>query len=420
MMTAEIGASPQLPAASRMQGYDKKLRMRATLKDIYVNLPGLYKRTEQAIPNAIYMKVDETEQASNTKVTITMKLPLTGDVVTGNSRLLGNEVSPSTKTGTIYRNNYKFAVKTETYNTRKLDQQAYGLFDQHIKDLGVHAQQFKGFQIRQALLKRFPADMVAGDLLNESGVVPLWNPNVFVQGCLTAEQPSYDSTNQDYINNIADAMYSVSNSWTQSQSGAANFRMLNNIALRALSKKIMPLEIGGADAYILTLSPLSASIFTDPNLTSNNSYGNVWTSYNRLSERVQNWYGVIGKFMSSIGVDIYITVDPKLASILPGGSSAPWTLTPGYVEMGDVDNRNHSNTKTRDCGVLHGKGALVEWEPEKLHMVKHEDDYGRILGTGYAGTRGIQLLTFDSATATDSSIEYYGSMLCIMNRWAYN
>jgi len=418
-MTAEIAASPQLPAASRMVGFDKKLRFRAVLKDIYVNLPGLYNRTEQTIPNGIYMKVMETEQVSNTKITITMKLPLTGGVVTGNDRLLGNEVAPTTKTGTIYRNNYKYAVRTETYNTRELDQRYLGLFEQHVKDLGVHAQQHKGFQIRQALVKRFPADMIAGDLLGESGVVQLWNPNVFVQGLADSEQPSYDSTNQDYINNIADAMYAVSNSWTNSQAGAANFRMMNKIALRALEKKIWPLDIGGNDAYVLTMSPLSASIFTDPNLTTNNSYGSVWTSFNRLSDRVQNWYGVIGKFMSSIGVDIYVVVDPKCPSVLPGGSSAPWTLTPGYVEMGDVDNRNHSNTKTRDICILHGKGALVEWEPEKLHMVKHEDDYGRILGTGYAGTRGIQLMTFDSATQTDTSIEYYGSMLCMVNRWAY-
>lgn len=418
-MASEISASAQLPAASRLQGYDKKLRFRATLKDVYVNLPGLYKRTEQQIPNAIYMKVDEMSQVSNTKITITMKLPLSGDVVTGNSRLIGNEVGPSTKSGTIYRNNYKFAVKTETYNTRELDQRYLGLYDQHVKDLGTHAQQFKGLQIRQALVKRFPDDMIAGDLLGESEVVQKWNPNVFIQGLVDTEQPAYDSTNQDYINNIADAMYAVQNSWENSQAGAANFRMLNKIALRALSKKIMPLDIGGNDAYLLVISPLSASIFTDPNLTTNHSYGNVWTSYNRLSERVQNWYGVIGKFMSSIGVDIYVTVDPKCPSVLPGGSSAPWTLLPGYVEMGDTDNRNHSNTKTRDIGILLGKGALVEWEPEKLHMVKHEDDYQRILGTGYAGTRGIQLLTFDGPTKTDTSIEYYGSMLCMMNRWAY-
>lgn len=413
-MTAEISGLSQLPAASRMTAYDKKLQMRATLKDIFVNLPGLFSRNDQAIPNGIYIKVDELSNSSANKINVTMKLPLTGSVVTGNSRLLGNEVAPTTKAGTLYRNNYKYAVRTEKWNTRKLDQQYIGVYDQHVRDLGTHAAQFHGKQIRQALLKRYPNDMIAGDLMGE--ISQLWNPHVFVQGLADSEQPSYDSTNQDYINNIADAMYAVTNSWTQSQAGAANFRMLNKIALRALDKKLMPLEIEGNDAFILTISPLSASIYTDPVLTG--SHGAVWTSFNRLSDKVQNWYGVIGKFKTSIGCDIYVTVDPKCPTVLPGGSAAPWTLTPGFMDEGDVDNRNLSNTKTRDVGILLGKGALAEWEPEKLHMVKHEDDYGRILGTGYAGVRGVQMLTFDAATATDTSLEYYGSMLCIMHRWA--
>jgi hypothetical protein len=413
-MASEISGVEQLPAASRMTGYDKKLQMRATLKDVFVNLPGLFSRDGQSIPNGMYMKLDQTSNSSANKINITMKLPLTGSVITGNSRLLGNEVSPETKSGTIYRNNYKYAVRTETYNTRKLDQQYLGVFDQHVKDLGTHSMQHKGKQIRQALLKRYPNDMIAGDLLSE-GISQLWNPHVFVQGASDANQPDYDSTNQDYINNIVTAIESVSGSFAPSQAGSANFRMLNKIALRALDKKLMPLDIEGNDAFVLTVSPLSAAMYTDPTLS--DSHGAVWTSFNRLSDKVQNWYGIIGKFKTSIGCDIYVTVDPKCPTVMPGGSAAPFTLTPGFMDEGDVDNRNLGQTKTRDCGILLGKGALVEWEPEKLHMVKHEDDYGRILGTGYAGTRGIQMLTFDDASPSDTSLEYYGSMLCIMDRW---
>jgi len=413
-MTATIAAVTQLPAASRVQGYAKRLRFRAKLKDIYVNVQGLYNKTEQALPNAIYAQVEGTENVGNRQITVTFKRPLAGSVVTGNDRLLGNEVEPDTIAGTIYRNNYKFAVRTETYNTRALDQKPYGLFDAHIKELGDHARQQEGYEIREALLRRYPSDMIAGDL---SGVITQhWNPHFFVQGATTTNQPAYDSTASDFVNNIVTSIVSVGGSLTQTQAGAATFRMLNKIALRALDKKLKPLQIGGEDAYILTISPLNASIYTDPNLTA--SHGAVWTSIAQLSEKIQNWYGVIGKFMTSIGVCIYVTVDPKLSTLLPAGTN-PYTLTPGYVVAGDVDNRNYSNANTRDAGILHGKGALVKWEPEKMHMVKHEDDYGRILGTGYAGVRGIQMLTYDQTSPTDTSIEYYGSMVCIMNRWAY-
>jgi len=425
MAVSTIEGIPQsvLPAGSRLTGYDKKLRIRAQLTDIYVNLTGLYRRSGQAIPNAIYMTLDEMGQASNEKITVTMKLPLSGGVITGNRRLLGNEVAPTTKNGSVYRNNYKFAVRTETYNTRELDQRAYGLFDMHVKDLGTHAAQFEGYQIRQAIIKKYPQDMIDGDL---AGVISQqWNPNVFVAGATDANQPSYDTDNQNFINNIVASMYSVGGELDNVQAGAPTFRMMNKIALSALNKKLMPLEIEGQQAFVLVVSPQGASMFADPTMGGSGattSMGQVWVDFNRLSEKVQNWYGIIGKFVSSIGVCLYVVVDVKCPSCEPGGSSAPYTLTPRYMIEGDIDNRQNTTsgeTKNKDVGVLLGKGALVKWEPEKLHMVKHEDDYGRILGTGYAGVRGVQRLEFDATTATNTSREYYGSMLVFMDRYTY-
>lgn len=423
-MVAEIANMAILPESSRVTGYDKKLRMRAMLRDVFVNSQGLYNRKGQEIPNSIYMKVDETANAGANKINVTMKLPLEGSVVSGNDRLLGNEVEPSTKAGTLYRNNYKFAVVTETYNTRELDQRNINLFDQHVKDLGTHAQQFEGLQIREALIQRIPLNMidsVGGDNDLDGVITQGLNPHVFVQGATDADQPAYDSTLSDFQNNIATSILTVDGALnTQTAAGAATFRMMNDIALRALDKKIMPLDIQGNDAFILTLSPLSATIFGDPSVS--NSMGSVWTDYNRLPDKMQNWYGIIGKFASSIGVDIYVVVDHKAPSIEVSGAGAPFTVQPFYVHEGDDDQRYTGNGAIagtiRDVGILLGKGAIANWEPEKLHMVKHEDDYGRLLGTGYAGTRGIQMLTFDNEVGgiTDTSIEYYGSMLCIMNR----
>lgn len=409
-MPSVIAAVGQLPAASRVTGYDKKLRMRAMLRDIFVNSQGLYNAKDQQITNSIYMKVDETANQGATDIRITMKKPVVGLPQTGNTRLLGTEVPPETISGTLYRNNYKFAVNTENYNTRNLEQKNYGLFEQHIKDLGDHAQQFEGMQIRQALCQRYPDDMNADDV----SVVQRVNPHVFVQGAADSDQPVYSDTAATFEDAIVDAIITVGALGTQPQAGAANFRMINKIALTALSKKLMPLDIGGNQAYILTLSPTSASIFSDPTVSS--SMGAVWTDYNRLSDKVQNWHGLLGKFATTIGVDVYIAIDHKCPTILPTGGG-PYGVSFGYIQPGDVDARNLGDVDTRDVGILLGKGALVNWEPEKLHMVKHEDDYGRIQGTGYAGTRGIQMLTFDQAAPSDTSIEYYGSMLCIMNRW---
>lgn len=411
MAVTSISNLAQLtPANARITGYDKKLRARATLKDIYVNLQGLYSRTEQQIPNAIYMKIDE-QNAGAEQLRLVMKLPLTGAIVKGNTRLFGTEVSPITKTATVYRNNYKFAVKTETYNTRKLDQQNYGLYDQHIKDLGLYAQQHEGLQIRQALLQTYPADMVgagAGDL---SALSQLWSSNIFVQGATDAQQPVYDSTPATYIEAIGDALAFITD---------PSFRMLNRVAIKALSKLIMPLDINGNDAFVFVCSPLCATVFADPTFGSGAtiSLGGLWKEYTALPEKMQHWYGILGCFKSSIGVDIYVTVDPKCPVIDRTGADGAWVLTGKYVDPGDVDNRAEVGLMV-DANILLGRGALAKWEPEKMHFVTQDDDYDRLKGTGFAGVRGIQALRFDQESPNDTSIEYYGSMLVLTKRPAY-
>jgi len=414
---ALIADMAPLPAQSQIAGFDKTLRARATIKDIFVNLQGLFDRTEQTIPNAIYMKVDGTSPGTN-NVTITMKLPLIEPAVLGNTRLTGNEEEPSTKAATIYRNNYKKAVVVEDYGVRKLDQQDYGLYKKHIKDLGLWASQFEGYEIRHALLERYSSNLAVGD--TSASCVPEWHPHMYVQGATDAQQPTYSTDLTTYTNNIVGAIVNASDaSFTASAAQAMTFRMMNKLAEKALDEKIFPLQIGGNDAYILTVSTLQAQIFSDP-LWSANTGGAVWVGYNRLSEKTQNWYNVLGCFKSSIGVDIYVVVDHKCPTVRPGGSAGAYTLVAGYMKPGDVDDRNRSNAVTRDVGFLLGKTALCKWEPEPLHFVKQDDDYFRVMGHGIAGVRGIQQVHFDQQTPAAGSMEYYGSIGVIFARPTYN
>jgi len=416
-----ITALSQLNAQSLIAGYDKTLQARATLKDIYVNHMGLYKRTEQVIPKDIYMKVSDVSTGTN-NITITMKLPLTGSVVRGNTRLTGTEEQPNTKSVTVYRNNYKKAVSVETYNTRKLDQQDYGLYKQHIDDLSVWAAQNHGLDIRMAFLRRYSYNLLAGD--TAAVCVPQWNPHFYVQGAVDADQPEYDTDDAAYTNDIVQAIVNAGGgSLTPTNNQVLSPRSLNKIAQRALDKLIKPIEIGGQNAFVLVISPEQAAYMSDEDFTpsaTTRSGGGIWLAAASLPDKVKNWYGILGKFQSPIGVDIYITVDPKCPTLLPGGTAEPFSLTDNYMWPGDVDLRMRSNTNVRDACYLLGKGALIEWEPEKLHFVKQDDDYFRIMGHGIAGVRGIQLPVFDNATPSSATAEYYGGMVCVFGRPTYN
>jgi len=416
MAVINVVAPGNLPDQSKVLGFDKKLRMRAHLKDIYVNLMGLYKRETQSIPNAIYMKVNEATKGTN-NVTITMKLPLTGDPVLANDTLSGNEEIPVTKAGTIYRNSYRKAVSVEEYGTRHLDQIDYGLYKQHISDLGMWAQQYKGLLIRQAGLETFASNLQAGDTATVAAV--RFNPHFFVQGSPDADQPVFDIDNAVYTTSIVDSMVAAGGgSITPTNAQVMTYRFMNKLALRALDEKIWTLDIAGNDAYILTVSPLQASIFSDPTFSTNTG-GAVWKDITQLSEKIQNWYNVLGVFKTSIGVDIYVVVDHKCPTLIVGGTAAPFSLTTGYVFPGDRDLRQRSLVNTRDAGMLWGRAGLVEWEPEPLHFVKQDEDYFKIMGHGIAGVNGIQQLHFDQESPAAGTLEYYGSMVVVFARIEY-
>lgn len=416
MPSTPILALNQLEQAALVTGHDKLLRSRATLKDPYTNLSGLYTRTGETIPNAIYVKMDEKELSKSNSVRIHMKLPLTGMPVTGNARLAGTEEAPTTKSGTVYRNDYKKAVRTHGYGVRKLDQEPYGLYDRHKGvDLAVHAQEYEGLEIRQALLESFGMTLWTGD--TEAVCTARWNPNFYVQGAAAAQQPEYSPTLTTYTNNIVSAIINAGG-LAQSAAQAMTFQLLNRLVLEAQDRLLYPLKIGGNDAFVFVISPHQAVVYTDPNF-SVNSGGAVWIQKTALSERVQNWQGIIGKFECSAGADIYVCVDPRCPTLLPGGTAAPYSLTAGYVYPGTRDARNRDSAYVRDACFLLGQGACFKWDAEKMRHVEDKDDYGHIIGDGYAGTRGVQIVPYDQADPDATSQEYYGSMVVVCSRPTY-
>lgn len=414
-MSAILTALTPLSPLAQIAGYDKELRVRAIIRDIYVAMPGLYNRDGQTIPNAIYTQVSDKTGANNT--TVTMKLPLIGPPILGNRRLTQTEEQPRTKSGKIYRNNYKKAVSVETYGVRQVDQRSYGLYKKHISDLSTWARQFEGLEIRQAVLETFGMALWSGD--TTTLCQPRWNPHFYVQNCPDALQPVHHPNLTTYTNRIVSAILAASGTFANQNAAAAiMFNTLNKLALEALRRRLFPLTIEGHQAYIFVVSPLQATLFADPTW-SDQSLGAVFLRGNDLSEKVQNWHGMIGKFMNTIGPDIYVVRDEKCPTLIPSGTAAPFSLSAGYMWPGDLDRRQHDNPNVRDACFLLCKGAITKWEPEPLHFVKQGDDYERIMGHGIAGVRGIQQLQFDQDNPNATSIEYYGSMVVVMARPNY-
>ena len=405
--------------------YSNDLRRQAILRDIYTNVRGediIYQGQRLTIPNGIYTKMKSSDVSGANNVRVILKVPVNANILTANTVALGAEVAPIIRSGTLYRNNYRFVVQAPPgYGENRLDAQPYGLYEEHVRDLAPHAAAEEGLEIRMALVETYGWNLRFGSTI---AVCPAqFNRNTFVAGLAVNQQPVFHPTWQTYTNRIGQAIDLAaggdgtgSSNWRQRVTEMLSGNTLDSLMRWALRRRMTPLTIDGRSAFVLTISQLQAQRFSDPSVA--DSMGARWTVQNNLSEKTQNWYGIIGKYVSATGADIYCVVDERLPTIWPTGSALPFGLAAGYVWPTDNDLRNLEQETVRDACILHGKGALVNLEPERMHMIHQDWDYDVRNGAGYAGNRGIQQLQFDTspADATGASRLYFGSAIVICSR----
>jgi len=405
--------------------YSNDLRRQAILRDIYTNVRGediIYKGQRLDIPNGIYTKMKASDTSGANNVRVILKVPVNANILTANTVALGAEIAPVIRSGTLYRNNYRFVVQAlPGYGENRLDAQPYGLYEEHVRDLAPHAAAEEGLEIRMALVETFGWNLRFGSTI---AVCPQqFNRNCFVAGLAVNQQPVFHPTWQTYANRIGQAIDRAAggtgagtSNWIQRVTEMLNGNTIDSLMRWALRRRMTPLTIGGRSAFVMTISQLQAQRFSDPAVA--DSMGTRWTAQNRLAEHIQNWYGIIGKYVSATGADVYFVVDERLPTIWPTGSALPFGLAVGYVWPTDNDLRNLEQEDVRDVCILHGKGALVNLEPERMHMIHQDWDYDVRNGAGYAGNRGIQQLQFDTspADATGASRLYFGSAIVVCSR----
>jgi hypothetical protein len=399
-----------LDTNSQIKGYDKKLRMKSMLDDIYNDMSGLYNTEKKTVPNAIYMEVQKASMEGTVSATVTMKKPLSASGVYGNSVAIGNEERPITKSMTIYRNNCRKVVTTPGYGVRKLDAEAYKLYEQHIDDLSTWNKEQEGLEIRQAFVQRWGETLIYGD--TAATCSRNYNPNIFVCGLpLRSASPTYSSNSATYTTNIVNKITDAGGGSILPTVGQTlNQPNLSNISNFAMARRITPLRIEGLPGgrgYVLTISELQAVYLGDPAWSARN-LGDMWIKSAALPERTQKYTGVLGAYK-----DLLIVVDPRQPTLNPTGSSSPFGLSAGYVWPGDIDLRYRDERDACDTAFLHGQASLVKWVAEKLHHITQTDDYGAVVGHGTACVRGIQDPLYDQQTPNMGSWEKFNNVLVL-------
>lgn len=375
----------RVEANLRVTGYDKKIQMKEIAHDIYTPLTGLYNTEKKTIPlDKIIAKVDSKFNTAN-NVRLPLKEHLSQGGTYGETNLVGREENMSTKSAIIYRDNFRHAVTNHGYGSRKLDHDWYGLIEQHINDLGPYAQAQLGLEVRQAILERFGETLVQGD----TAAVRNWNRHIYVAGLgINSAVPAYNANTATYTTNILARIAASGGGSTKVPhvNQTLTIPNLSNASNWCFEERIKPLKlpVPGGEGYVLTVSERQATYMGDDKWT-NRNLGSTYITLNKLSEKVQNWRGVLGFFKNFL-----IVVDKRQPVIDITGTSYPFGLSAQYVWPTDQDERNRSQDTVIDTAFILGNGALINYYPEPIHNVKQLDDYGKIVGTGLALVRGVQ------------------------------
>lgn len=401
-----------------IQNYSKELRRKAIPRDIYTNVRAdtiLWDGGRMAIPQAIYTPIAAKDSSMATTVRITMKMPLNGNPLLGGTVAIGTEIAPVIRTATLYRNNYRIVVQDEPgYGVDRLDAAPYRLYQEHVNDLGPHAGAYEGLQIRMALVESYPDNLQGG--VTSATCVAQFNPNFYVCGALLNQQPRFHTTSTTYVSRICSAINTANGGMLGAASGMLSCRSVDAMVVQALRRRMKPVS-GKRPYFVLTISDVQAANFSNPDVSG--SMGARFIQQNTMSNmEQQNWNGMLGRYTTSSGVDVFLVVDERLPILNVSGTGAPYSMSAQYMWPTDNDDRDLTDRHSYDACILHGQGAIVNLEPEKLHYVKDNYDYGVRNGYGYAGVRGIQLLQFDTTPVTGAGTarEYWGSMIVVAAR----
>lgn len=398
-MAVGVNAPNAIEAAAKIVGYDKELRMKGVLDDIYGTLKETFDPAKKKMPQSIVMKIDERVTSESSEATITMQQTLNGGGVYGNDTAIGTEILPSHLSFVAYRNNLRKVVAKPGDGTKELDAKPYGMYERFIDQLADWNKAHEGMEIRQSLVERFGETLVHGD--TAASCVRNWNPNVAVAGLgLSQMLVTPDADKAVFTNNIVAKVRSArSDSYTSTSAhtlSQPNLSNLSNLAKRLRITKLPIPGLPGGRGYILTISELQATYLSDPAYSSRN-LGSLYKDVTQLNSKVMEWPGALGFWK-----DILFVVDDRAPTLLPSGVAEPFSLAPGYVEPTDDDQRDRDNPDALDVAILHGAACVVNWTARKLRHIRQDDDYGAIQGHGTSVIRGVQQPIYGGTTQFSS------------------
>ena len=373
-------------ADTRRLAWDVKLRDEVLMDDPFEALSMVVSTDEKkTIPEAAVVKV--TADSGAFSKTITTLKALSGNGVEGRTQQLGAEEEQSTRSLTVYANNFSNAVNVERYGIDAKEMDAYGIREKSKPQLARWGKETMGRYKREAVCERFSSNLVVAPTSLTQGI----NANLFYAG--VAAPVTYDSLPGTYVTNIVAAGNRLSQSVLDD--------LIETIQLQ---RNIEGIEMGGSTKWILMVPTRQKKFILSPGTS--NFYetfkdGDLRGPNNKVIKHVIGSYG-----------PLLMIEDPRSPIATVGGGAVSFA----YKGAGDTENRNLAAGNTRfDVAMILGKGALYEYSMEDVHFEDEIQGYKKNQGIGMFCTKGWRVGEFDlpSGSTTDTSILAKSSALLL-------
>ena len=386
---------------------DQKLNLESTLDDVYIGIadPVIYTGDKISVPNDFIMKLDY-EQGANTAV-IPITDPLTGPARIGTSeKQRGWERDSTLKSMKVYYNEYSQAMVGSKWGKNFNDLDKFNYYAGIQPKLSKYFQELTGKYYREALLETYSEPLTKTGV----GLTQIWNPNWFFQNLEIGNQPSYDSTLQDFSNNLATAAAAAATGTAGVNANIDLDYLLNLEDYARKDLRINPISMGGKNKYLCILPSKQIS-----KLRKNQAgqLGEVWVTVSAMTKEEQAYPGTVGM----VG-NLIIISDDRYPTIEFDTYDAGTSITTEYTEPGNDDSRNATvydgvTNLAWDIGYLVGTNACWDWTKRGIHFETDDDEYGKIQAQGAFTERGIGLTFYDEddADQDDSSRDNWSSIV---------
>ncbi len=262
--------------------------------------------------------------------------------------------------------------------------------------------------------------------------------NVFICNLLATDQPGYDIDDLTITNGTADSDgYYSSRTYGGSDTFVQNIgaKMVAAAGLVAEPKAYIGIEdLDRFNFYLTTIVKMPKvkkigkwgyrvhlNPFQYEAITSLKGEFGDYFKYGSdlLKDGLAQYPGLFSRYK-----DLFFFADSRGPTVTLSGSEGAYTLTFGWVNPGDNDDRNLSPWSVVsgsvnlvfDIGIAYGAGAIAERVKRPLKFVNESQEYGWLQGRGAYGLRGIQTVRWDIGTPTVSSMIQRGVALLISSR----